>query len=67
MTSNLITTVFAALLAVLLVGTMSAFFLAVRAISVLSLIVVLAGMMAMFALGLHAGGRRIRVRRRPLS
>ncbi|MBZ5605037.1 MAG: hypothetical protein LAO79_22290 [Acidobacteriia bacterium] len=64
MTSNLITTVIAALLALLLVGTISAFLLAVPAMSVVSVFVILAGMLSMFALGMHAGGRRIRIRRR---
>ncbi len=64
MTSNLITSVFAALLALLLVGTTAAFLLLAPAMSVLTVFVILAGMLLMFALGLHAGGRRIRIRRR---
>jgi len=63
-TSNLITSVFAALLAVLLAGTISVFLLAGPAMSVISVVVILMGLVLMFALGLHAGGRRIRIRRR---
>ena len=66
MTSNTITVVFAALLALFVVGTIAAFLLSVPAISILTLVVILAGMMMMFALGLHAGGRRIRIRRRDI-
>ncbi len=62
--SNLITTVFAVLLALLLAAALSAFLLAVPALSLLTLVLVLTGMILMFALGLHAGGRRIRIRRR---
>ncbi len=64
MTTNLITIVFAALLALLVAGSISAFLLAVPAVSFLSVVLVLLAMILMFALGLHAGGRRIRIRRR---
>jgi hypothetical protein len=60
----LITAVFAAFLAAMVVGTTTAFLLEVPAVSVLTLIVILLGMFTMFALGLHAGGRRIRLRKR---
>jgi len=63
-TTNLITIVFAALLALLLAGSVSAFLLAVPAVSLISLILILLSLILMFALGLYAGGRRIRVRRR---
>jgi hypothetical protein len=56
--------IFAGLLALLVAGTTSAFLLAVPAISLISLFFVLLAMILMFALGLHAGGRRIRIRRR---
>ncbi len=62
-TTNTITMIFAGLLALLLVGSISAFLLAVPAVSLISLVLVLVSMILMFALGLHAGGRRIRIRR----
>ena len=63
MTSNLITTVFSILGAVLLAGTVSAFLLDVSAVTVLSVALILLKMLLMFALGVYAGGRRIRIRR----
>jgi hypothetical protein len=62
--TNIITIVFSALLAVFLAGSISAFLLAVPAVSLISLVLVLLAMILMFALGLYAGGRRIRIRRR---
>lgn len=64
MASNLIMTVFSALFALLLSTALGAFLLAVPAMSLLSVILVLTVMILMFALGLYAGGRRIRIRRR---
>jgi len=58
--------VFAALLALLVAGSISAFLLAVPALSLMSVLLILVGLMLMFALGLHVGGRRIRIRRRHL-
>ena len=57
---------FAALLALLLAGSLSAFLFTVPALSGISVCLILIGMMLMFALGLHAGGRRIRIRRRQI-
>ena len=63
MATNLITTIFAALLAILLMGSIVAFLMAVPALSLISTFLVLVSLILMFALGLHAGGRRIRIRR----
>jgi hypothetical protein len=64
MTSNVITQVFAVLLGCLFLGTVGVFLMAVPLLSLVSVILLLLGMMLMFALGLHAGGRRIRILRR---
>jgi hypothetical protein len=64
MTSNVITQVFAVLLGCLFLGTVGVFLMAVPLLSLVSVILLLVGMMLMFALGLHAGGRRIRIPRR---
>jgi hypothetical protein len=63
-TSNLITIIFAALLALFLAGSIATFLLAVPALSLISVVLILLAFVLMFALGIHAGGRRIRIRRR---
>jgi hypothetical protein len=64
MTGNLITTIFSVLLALLLAATVAAFLMAVPAWSLGSVVVILVSFVLIFALGLHAGGRRIRIHRR---
>jgi|HubBroStandDraft_1064217.scaffolds.fasta_scaffold1590764_2 hypothetical protein len=64
MTSNVITQVFAVLLGCLLLASVGAFLMAIPLLSVVSIIFLLLGLMLMFALGMHAGGRRIRISRR---
>jgi hypothetical protein len=64
MTTNVITQIFAVLLGCLFVGTVAVFLVTVPALSLISVIFLLLGLMIMFALGVHAGGRRIRIPRR---
>jgi hypothetical protein len=63
MTSNIITTVFAVLFGALVLATLGSFLLFVPALSIISTVAILLALMFMFALGLYAGGRRIRVHR----
>jgi len=63
MTGNLITTVFAVLFGLLVLGTVGCFLLLVPALSLLSIATILTALILMFALGCHAGGRRIRISR----
>jgi hypothetical protein len=64
MTSNVITQVLAVLLGCLVLATVGVFLMTVPLLSAVSVILLLLGLMLMFALGVHAGGRRIRVMRR---
>lgn len=61
MKSNLIAMILSVLLALLLLCTMGAFLLLVPAVSLISVAAILLALIFMFALGCHAGGRRIRV------
>jgi hypothetical protein len=61
MTGNLITSIFAVLLGLALLGTVGAFLMAVPVVSLVSVVSILLALMLMFALGMHAGGRRIRI------
>jgi len=63
MTGNLITTIFAVLFGLLILGTVGSFLLFVPVLSILSVASILLALMFMFALGLHVGGRRIRISR----
>jgi ABC-type transport system involved in Fe-S cluster assembly fused permease/ATPase subunit len=63
MATNLITVIFSILGALLLVGTVAAFLLAVPAVSFAGVTVILLALLLMFTLGVYAGGRRIRIRR----
>jgi hypothetical protein len=64
MTSNRITMIFAVLLAALLLGSVGVFFLKVAMVGMVGFVTTLLALMLMFALGLHAGGRRIKILRR---
>jgi hypothetical protein len=64
MIGDTITRIFAVLLAVLLTGSIVGFLMAVSAVSMVSLILILVSLILMFALGLHTGGRRIKIPRR---
>jgi hypothetical protein len=64
MISNAITQVFAVILGCLLLASVGAFLFTVPLLSTVSVVLLLLGLMLMFALGLHAGGRRIKVLRR---
>ena len=63
MATNLITSIFSVLAAILLVGSVAAFLLEVPAETLASVAVVLLALLLMFTLGVYAGGRRIRIRR----
>ena len=63
MTGNLITTILAVLLGAFVLGTVGSFLLMVPALSLLSVMSILLALIFMFALGCHAGGRRIRIQR----
>ena len=59
----MITTIFAVLFGLLILGTVGSFLLFVPVLSILSVASILLALMFMFALGLHVGGRRIRISR----
>ena len=63
MHAKFITTVLAVLLAVLLLGTVGSFLYVFSLFTLFSVMTVVLAHMLMFALGMMAGGRRIRINR----